>query len=351
MSKEQVSQVVSSLSGNEAPPPPLTPERKEFSDNRMGMLSRHALRHAGVDISTKPKEGKKDETPSGNTAEGAAPVKETSQPKPVDDKSKTPEPTPKKESEGSKTEVDWTEEARKHQSRADKAEAKLKEMEPQFTERENQIKELGKYKEQVESFVADPVTFMTKYAPSLAQKLAQAGDPIKLVENELSTFMQDLDKQFFTQYGQDWRYNEVESIQPGTASFRYKLAMDDRRNQILSDYRGKIEADRKRMEQAVTQVAEDKKKLATEYGFTDKDFAEADAFFKENKMNYYTLAKAALFDKILAKKLEGVVHSPSPSPEVGDIGTRGEIGSGEKKPKLSEGTRQMLSRLGSRGIR
>jgi len=243
--------------------------------------------------------------------------------------------------------VDWAEEAKKHQSRADKLQLQItEEYTPLKTEFEKLKSENEGMKTRIESFTKDPVGFIQEYLPDLGAKLAQAKDPIALIEGEVTEFKKQLDEQFFKQYGEDWTFSEVEALRPGTPSFRYKLAIDDRISEVRSRQRDYIETRQREMEESKRQVTADREQLVKEFGFTEDDLKTVDDYLSKNPIRYYNLAQMVLLSKIVEKKLGSVVKANQVPPDISTAGGGADATRGKEKPKLSEDARKVVSRIG-----
>lgn len=350
-------QVVSSLSGKETPPPSAA-EVKPFSDARMARFASQIQRRAGVvPNSTEKEQAAKDkaaEAAGESNTNGADANQHTSSQQQQDDQKpkdngtpapgdKKPEPKPVKPEDT----VDyWKAESAKHQSRADKFDLQLKsEFEPKLKTLTDENEGLKKYQKMVEEFTNDPVSYLGKNLPHLAQQLAASSDPVKMVEVQVSEFQKELDKAFAKQLGEDWKFNEVEALRPGTPSFRYRLAIDDKISEIRTQYRNSIEERNRRVKEAEQMVLSDKRKIKEEFGFSDDDLAEVDRAVTSD-ISYYNVAKAILIDKILAKRLASVETSSRLPPDVANAARGADNAREPEKQKLSDGGRMVLARLG-----
>lgn len=347
---------VSTLNGKESPIPPVTPDAKKMSDERMSRLATHARRFAGAVVpnseeekerarrekageggdnnsSASPaKEDPKPPAPTGKEGEGEPPKK--------DDKANPPAKEPEKTPAGS---TNWEELSKGHQSRADKAEQRLADL-------EKELNELKPYKEQVTAFTSDPMTFITKNLPNLAKQLASAGDPIKMVETEMVDFQKELDKQFFQTFGEDWRFDQTEAMRPGTPSFRYKLALDDRLTDIRTRYRNFADESKRKAELAERAVQEDKQRLEKDFGLTAEDFAAADRYVSEKNITYYDLVKAILIDKIIQQKISVIAPPPPISRDI-TSGPKGGDHTTPTKVKVSEEGMRLIARFGRAALK
>lgn len=341
-------QVVSTLTGKEKPVPPVTEDVKKSSDARMSKIIQHAARFSGAVVPNSAEERERTRTEKAGGAEkptnGASTSPAQEKPTPSGEEKPSAETAPKP-TEPPK--INWEEESKKHQSRADKFEGSLKEVQTKHDELVKQVDSLKIYKEQVDAFTADPVTFLMKNAPQLAQRLATSGDPIKAIESELTEYQKELDKQFFQTYGEDWRFNETESLKPGSPSFRYRLALDDKLLDIRSRYRNHVDEQRNKQAAAEKQIAEDKEKLKKDFGLTEEDIAKADEIFSKKPLTYYDLVKAIYFDAIIQKKIESL---QPPAPVSRDITTGPKGGDGVVTPKtvLSDEGKKIAARFGKR---
>jgi hypothetical protein len=357
------------LGGSEAPVPPLTKEAKDRSDARMGKFISHAQRRAGVVVPTSAEKDaqQKISQPSGQTAETPKEPQKSSdgsgEPTPPQDKPTEPaKQEPVKSSEQEKKDEPkkdsleyWRAQAAHHQSRADAAEAELKPLREKTKDGEYvakaELEELRQSKKYVDDFVNDPVGFVMKRMPDLGERLAAAGDPIKLIESEVSAVQRELDKKFIEAYGSEWRFNEVEALKPGTPSFRYKLALEDSIASIRDRQRQYVESQRRSIEEAKNAKGQAREKLKKEFGLTDDDLANADKVLSETPRSevYYYLAKAVLLDKILENRLKSIPPPTAPSPDL--TGTPGaQPPTTEKKPEISETGKRLLHTLGPRAF-
>lgn len=332
------------------PAPVVTPELKSRSDQRMsGFLKSVQRRTTGTANSDSPA------TPVGAPVSGAAATPATPPQKPAEPvKPTSPEPVKKADepvkpvqapAEPTKPTVNWEEESKRHQSRADKLQDQLKEFEGKKAIPDTEYTELKQAKERVDAFIADPTGFMLKYAPQLAQQLAQAGDPIKAIEGKVSQFTKQLEQQYKTQYGEDWRFSETEALQPGTPSFRYKLAIEENVAEARDEQRRYVSSQRDILANAEKTKAADKARLKEEFGFDDNDFQEAEKNLEKFQTNYYNLYRLGLLDRIIQKKLEMLPGAPRPSPDLSQSPTAQEPAP-PKPVDLQKGTKQVLSRLG-----
>ena len=345
MAKEDTLQVVSSLGGKEKPVPPLDDKTAGNSNHRMGQILRVVQRRSGIEPNSTEKQDTGSDNGNGKapiTKEEAAP-KETS-PEKIERKADSSEP-PKEKVPKEETPDYWKGESSKHQSRADKAEARAKEIEDEREQLKQEREQLSIYKKQVESFTSDPVNYITQNLPHLAQELVSAGDPLAMVERDVSKVKKELDAQFAKSFGDDWQFNESEALRPGTPSFRYKLAVEDMIEQSRNKYRSYVETKRQEQETQKQAIQTDKAKLAKEFNLTEEDFASVDDWLSKNKVSFYNIAKAVLIDKIIEKRLSTVVSTTVTPP---DVSTTGKGANDQKgnKPKISEGGRAVLSRLG-----
>lgn len=245
--------------------------------------------------------------------------------------------------------INWVEESKKHQSRADKLQKQIdEEYLPLKSEYEKLKQSFEEQKAKVDSFVKDPVKFINDYLPDLGEKLSRYQDPVAFIEGEISEFKQQLDEQFKKQYGEDWIFSEVESLRPGTPSFRYKLAIDDRIADVRSRQREYVESRKRQLEESKRQIELDKKKLSDEFGFTEADFKIVDDYLSKNPVSYYGLAQMVLLSQIIEKKLAGLSLSTSPPPDITSAGGggAGDIDKGKDKVKFSPKAREILSRVG-----
>ena len=351
--------------GKQTPEPVMTPTIKEASDKRMGMLAKSFMVNApgttgivpDMSSNSRPEPQSKDATQPKKDA-GADQQPTEVKPKPTetpkaDDKAKPTEKKdepvqPAKETPPAKKKLTFDEleeERRKHQARADKAEAELAKITPEKTAWEAERTELLKSKELVDQFTKDPVTFMQQRFPELTQKIAVAGDPVKMIEAEVGAYHAQLEKAFKTELGEDWRYSEAESLRPGTPSFRFRLAIqsktDESRNKV-SDY---INSQRRNQEEIKRREVDDKKQLAEEYGFTEDHFKKADEILRKEGITYRNLVRLALIDDIIQQKLDKVVPAPAAPKDIADTRGASSEQDREEKPTLSKDGKRMASRL------
>jgi len=335
------------------PAPVVTPDLKERSDKRMSNFLKSVERkETGVANSSKSSQ------PTGAPASGAAPVatppakpaepvvpvatEPAKKPDEVADKGKQPaEPKP--------ATVNWEEEAKRHQSRADKLAEQYKEYEGKKAIPDTEYAELVQAKERVDAFVADPTGFILKYTPQLAKQLQSAGDPIKMIEAEVSEFTDELNKQFKTQFGEDWRFSEAEALQPGNPSFRYKLAIEEKIADSRDKQRRYVEQQRDNLQKASQTKMSDIAKLKQEFGFTDEDIKQAETNLENIQTNYYNMYRLALIDKIIEKKLSLLPNAPRPAPDLSQSPASREPAA-PKPVELNADTKRVLSRMGVRSL-
>lgn len=360
--------------GKQSNEPVLTGDVKSRSDKKMaslmGGIAKSAPRYQTKFASEKgiplPNSVAERVASGGDKGGGAAPEppkngSETSQP-PVesqqaatDDKQKDgTQETPKPEQQSQKKDgsVDWEQESKKHQSRADKIQ---KEFEDYRKQNEPEFKKLKEDNQRLEGLVSqfqqDPVTFINKYLPGLGEQLAAARDPIQMIEYQVGKFKESLDSEFKKQYGEDWRYQESEALKPGTPSFRYRLAIESKISEIRDGEARKVQSARQRFEDAEAQKARDIARLKEEFNLTDEDIQEGQKFLDSEKITPYNLLKLALFDKILKKQLDSIVPPPAPPKDITE--TRGSVEVAQQKPdnQLSPEGMRVLGRIGTRRIR
>ena len=296
--------------------PPATQDILERSNKHMSMLAKNFINDAERNPSTAGRPDKEiPKAPSQSSApkraedkvgadQPKAPEKEVKpdeQPKPPEKKAEIP---PKKEQPAKKlTADDLEKERRAQQARADKAETDLAKERESATAWQTERAELLKYKEQVDQFTADPTKFVTERLPELGKKLAVAGDPVKMIESEVSEYYTQLEKAFKKDLGEDWRYSEAESMKPGTPSFRFRLAITsktDEARQKASEYVG---GQKRQLEEAQRRITSDKDELKKEYGFTDEHFKKADTILqKEGKPRRKIRLKATVRYSIHPKR-------------------------------------------------
>lgn len=348
------SQVVSGdPAGKETPPPPVTSDIKDRSDQRMSGFLRSIERNpqkVGANFSAPtPTVGAK---PDGAVTPPAPTSQATPPPTPVapkKDEPKPPEP-PKPPVKVTPPAINYEEEYKKHQSRADKLQLELDSYKGKKAIPEEEFTALSEAKTKVDAFVADPVGFMLKYTPDIAKKLSAAGDPLKMVELEVQDFKSELDKQFETQLGKDWRFDATEALTPGTPSFRYKLAIEERTAEVRNRYHQSVHEAAENQRLAAEEKAKDIAKIKSEFNFTDEDIKRAEENLAKMKVSHYTFLKLGLMDDILQRKLSAIVQPPTPPP---DLSHRPAAEDGEepkKKVEVSERGREMLSRLGPRTV-
>ena len=245
--------------------------------------------------------------------------------------------------------INWVEESKKHQSRADKLQKQIEEEYLPLKSEYDKLKQSHEeQKAKIDAFVKDPVKFINDYLPDLGEKLSRYQDPIAFIEGEISEFKQQLDEQFKKQYGEDWVFSDVESLRPGTPSFRYKLAIDDRIAEVRSRQRDYVESRKRQLEESKRQIELDKKRLSDEFGFTEEDFKVVDNYLEANPVTYYGLAQMVLLSKIIEKKLAGFsLSTPAPPDITSAGGGAGDVDQkGKDKVKFSPKAREILSRVG-----
>lgn len=292
-----------------------------------------------------------DVKPSGAAPE-PEPTKETSEgkPKPEDKPAvTTPEPTtegkPKKEA---KTE-EVSEDAKKFQSIADQRLTELETTKKELEKEREERKKVEASAKLVEDFQRDPVSFIQQNLPDLGKQLAAAGNPIAAIEIEASKYVTALDGEYKKQYGEDWTFNELEALKPGTPSFRYKLAIDAKVTELRQNQVSYIEQQRRGREAAIQQKKADRERVKTEFGLTEEDVIAAEKEMESIKLTPFLLYKVVLMDKIMQSKLGSIVTPQAPAPEL-TRDTTGSRRSGAPKVEISEGGRKIVSRLGTRAF-
>ena len=344
--------------------PVKTEDVEQRSDNRMAMLSRSFIEHApsnqGRLGSESANSGKSDQS-KGN--ESSTPKEESTltanSPKESDKNQKPDEVipqteknanTPQKEQQPdesiekmSKSEfkANWA----KHQARADKEAQEKKALLEEKAAWEKERTDLLQHKQTVEEFSKDPVAFINSRMPELGKQIASSGDPVKIIESEVETYMTDLTAKFKKEYGEDWQYSDSESIKPGSASFRYKIALQDKIDQSRQNVAGMVSKRRQSAEDAQRKILKERDELKSELGFTDEDFKTADAFFQKEGVSYKNLVKLALIDKIISMKIDQVIHPSTASPDITQTRGGSSEESGEQKQKISDRGRQVMARL------
>lgn len=325
--------------------PKLNKDMREMSNQRMGdLLSKLVGTEKKEENFNKEKDQNKvgGETPS----EGAAPKVETStEPQtPSGDTNQTepkkPEPPAKKEDSPKPTKVNYEEEYKKHQSRADKLYQEKQAL-------EEQVGKLKEYEQVINAFQQDPVRFINEYVPDVAQQLKMHGDPVSFIESKAKEFRKELDSKFKEAYGDDWKFSESEALEPGTPSFRYKIALDDMIGNTREQYRNQVTQERTRIENRQKELQSDRERLKADFGFTDEDLQQVDEFTKNNKLSYYLIGQVALMDKIIQQKLSAIDPPPPPPPDITDAGGKSE-GSGDEMKKLSKEAKSIVSRFGAK---
>jgi hypothetical protein len=243
---------------------------------------------------------------------------------------------------GQSDRTDWKSEASKHQARADKAEARIRDLE----------KEIETYKESknlVDEFTKDPVSFVRQHLPSLADDLAAYNDPMKMIENGVSKYASELLQNFKKTYGEDWRYSDTEAITPGTPSFRFRVAIDAKTNELRQQYADYVNKQKAEIENAKKSIEMDRDRLKKDYNLSDDMLAEAEKRLKTEGLSYYNLVRMALFPEILDAKLKAVVPPPDiPSDRAEGVGGSGIGSGGQSKNKLSKEAMKYLSVSGWR---
>lgn len=348
--------------GKESLPAP-APKSEEFSNSRMRMFASSATATTPKDWAKagesnsdgdasntgEPATGKKaDEPNSGANGTPATNGKQDSTPAPKDgDKSGEPKPAEKTPS----TKINYEEEFKKHQSRADKAEAQLKTVETEWKTKFDTIETESKAnRELIENFRKDPVNFIQQNLPELGQQLRQSGDAVKMIGDEVGKFKKELDTAFKKQFGEEWKFSESESITPDSASFRYKLALDLATKEAMDKQRGYVNQAQQKIEKTRQSIVDDKVKLKTEFGFTDDDFKKIDEWKDSTILNYYNVAKIALIDKIIEQKVASIVPPQRPPKDITDAGG-GDHRVEESSGSLSKEAKTILGKIGLGGRR
>lgn len=339
--------------------PVQTPDVAQRSAERMAKLSKMYITDAERHPSDAGRPEKEIQTPTPQSSAPKVPVDKASadSPKhaePVKKPDEAPKSTdktvtepPKKEQPAKKLTVDQLEtERRAQQARADKAEAELAKEREGATTWQTERAELIKSKELVDQFNSDPVKFVNERLPELGKKLAVAGDPIKMIEDEVGQFHSELESKFKKDLGEDWRYSEAEATRPGTPSFRFRLAISartDEARQRASEYVG---GQKRMQEEAQRRIVLDKDELKKEYGFTDEHFKRADAILQKEGISYKNLVKLALMDEIIQQRVISMPPVHEASPDLTNTrGASSESPGEDNKPKLSKEGKRMASRL------
>lgn len=245
--------------------------------------------------------------------------------------------------------------ASEFQSKADKLQSEYNKLQETFKDKkaidEKEYNELLKAKEKVDLFVKDPISFITNYVPDLASRLSLAGDPVKMVESEVAEFRDKLAEQFRQRYGEDWKYNPLEAEDPETPSFRFRLALADKIDEVRSKYRQYVEQQSERLRKSEEQKLADIAKLKSEFGFSDEDIQRADKILSETGISYYNLVRLALLDDIIQKKLASIPPTPQPSKDLSQSPSGSHPKPKSSKVELSDDTKFIIARLGKRVLR
>lgn len=350
--------------GKQSGEPVLTSDVKKMSDSRMSSMAASMLKNAprvqkefasdkGVPL---PNSVVKNDGKSGDKSDGVVPAKETSQKEPeakskessekpnveIDKSKETPKVEPREQKQ---SKVDWEFESKKHQSRADTFGTELEKVKAELLTKERQIVELSKAKDLVDKFEADPVSFINERLPDLGKKLANAGDPIKMIESEVGKFAELLETQFKKELGEDWRYSDIEAIRPGTPSFRYRLAIDSKISEVRAKQQEYVSQQRNGLVESQKKVEQDKQRIKQEFGFTDADLQEAEKILEKEGLSPYSILKLGLIDKIIQLKLDSLLQAPRPPKDISKSGSSADS-TQKDSVKVSEGGMRVLGRIG-----
>ena len=350
--------------GKETLPPP-APVNQEFSNSRMRMFSSAATKvtpdewrkgdksnsNGNDNGSGQPATGNEAPKPnSGATGEPATEAKQDSTPAPKEgEKSGEAKPAEKQAPSGKTVEL---EKYSKLQSEHDSLKSKY---EKEITEYKTNLEKIDlenkTNKELIDSFRKDPVGFINQNLPELGTQLQQAGDPVKMIGDEVTKFKKELDTAFKKQFGEEWKFNESESVSPDSPSFRYKLAIDIKTKEAIDKQRNYIGQAQTKIEQNRQRMITDKSELAKEFGFTDDDFKKAEEFINTNQVSYKNLVKMAMIDKIIELKVSSIVLPLKPGKDITDAGGNQSSTADDKGAKISKEGMSVLNRIGVSGRR
>lgn len=288
-------------------------------------------KEAETTSSVKPKEEPKSET---------TPKKEVKE-------NKSPEPKPTQHK--ADTKEWWQDESKKHQSRADIAESELTKLKSE--QLEPVIAERDRYKALVERFEKAPLDVIQDYLPQIQEQLAlNSGDNLTFVEQNVAKAKKHIDSEFAKSYGEDWRYNEFESMTPGTPSFKYKEAMETARMSARGAFSDYVQKQRQAVDAQREQVVKDKVRLKEEFGLSDDDFKTIEDFASKNSWSYYLTAKVALFDKLMNQAIEKARALSPQRPPATISRTSETTHTHTAQPDITPQGKLMASRLGAKNF-
>jgi predicted RNase H-like nuclease (RuvC/YqgF family) len=249
---------------------------------------------------------------------------------------------------------DWEKEAKSHQSRADREYEQKRKIEQELTtfktENEQLKTQLQDLSTAIDEFKKNPQEFIARNFPDVAKSFNLSSDPIGAIEKGVIDYRKELDKTFKSQYGEDWQFSETKALEPGTPSFRYRLAVEDKIAQLRRGYEQEVQKREQSIKNRQERITKEKQNLMSKYEFTDEDFKVVDDYMSKNELSYELVAKAVLMDKILERRMSSV---PPVNPTTPELTTTGGSSAGEEdKKKFSKGAREVLGRIGvgSHGI-
>lgn len=335
--------------------------KSAVSDKRLAMLAKHAVIHTSPDESVEKvvvatngeqssSEKKVEETPKQEKAKAEPTQKvDGSEPPKVE---KKPESEEKQKRFAPNSKEYWEDRAKQFQSKLDTREQEVTktvtEKDTKISEYETRIQQLESRVKLVDDFEKDPLSIIQNYLPEIQEKLAlQSGQPVNYVEQKVLQVKKSLDEKFKQELGENWKYSDYEALQPGTPSFRYKLALEQSRESAKDSFKEYVSKQKQAIADQQRQVSEDKNRLKTEFAFTDEDFDAVAKFAETNTATYYNVARLAMLDKIIEAKIKqaGILAPQKPQADITQ--TPGSRGVTQAKTVVSDGAKRMVSRLGA----
>lgn len=339
--------------------PKLTDEVKKRSDAKLEQMFASIAKKQGATVE-KTEKSQPSETQDGRGQEGAQTSPEAGKPEekpsesPTTEESDTQKPDEKTEAKESeeaddqktqRREIDWEKESKKHQSRADRLDSDLKSRSTELEGLRKQVDDLKSYESAVEEFKTNPVQFLVQNFPDITEQLRSYADPVGSIEAQVGKYRKDLEKRYREQHGEEWEYDPNEALTPGTASFRFKLALEDKMTEARTQYQQTVDGMRRRQEQQKEQREKDREKIQQEFDLTDEELKAVDDYMNKTPLTYYNVAKAALVDKIVEQRINALTPTPKPEKDLTEApaGNKGKR-TDDKEP--SSDMKRLAARMG-----
>ena len=337
--------------------PTLDPNTERNSSNVMEKMFAPIAKREGAVLekieSAKPESrngenvasGAAQETTTSQETEPASAVEKTEPVITAETTEEKPDGEVETKTEGDPGKIDWQVESRKHQSRADKLYEEMKAKNARLEELQTQTQEMGSYKQMVDEFKVNPVEFITKNVPELVEQLRSYNDPISSIENEVGKYRKELITKFRESHGDDWEFNSTDSLEPGTPSFRFKVALEDKIAQARSRYQQTVDQVRMAKDQRQRQKEEDRKRVMQEFGLDEQGIKKVDEYLTKTSPTYYNLAKLALIDKLVQQRIDALIPPGQAPPELASSPAK-KAARVEGEPELSNDMKNVVARLG-----